>query len=94
MGSEQKYIMESEKEEVEETIEYYNTYKKNLVQFIIHSCSYSETKKTWGRVRLNANEILEIQKEISRIEILIYDLKLLKNPSNSILNYLNNKHLN
>ena len=28
MGLEQKYIMESEKKEVEETIEYYNTYKK------------------------------------------------------------------
>ena len=30
MGSEQKYIMASEKEEVEETIEYYNSYKKKL----------------------------------------------------------------
>ena len=76
MGLEQKYITESEKEEVEETIEYYNTYKKNLVQFIIHSCSYSETKKTWGRVRLNPHEILEIQKEISRIEILDSDYDL------------------
>ena len=49
-------------------------------------------KKTTGRVRLTANEILNIIKEISSLEIFIYDLKLLKNPNNSILNYLNNKH--
>ena len=94
MGSEQKYIMANKKEEIDNDIEYFNSYKKSLIQFLIHSVAYPGNKKVWGRVRLNPNEILGIQKEISRLEILIYDLKLLKNPSNSILNYLNNKHLN
>jgi len=77
---------------LEEEIEYYNSYKKNLIQFIIHSCSYAKQAKTVGRIRLTANEILGLQKEISSLEIFIYDLKLLKNPNNSILNYVNNKH--
>jgi len=94
MGLKQKYIMENKKQELEETVEYFNNYKKNLVQFLIHSCAYGTTKKTWGRVRLNANEILDIQKEISRIDLFIYDLKLIKNPDISVFNYLNNKHLN
>ena len=79
---------------LEEEIEYYNSYKKKLVQFIIHSCSYAKQTNTMRRVRLTANEILDIIKEISAIEILIYDLELLKNPEQSVLNYLNNKHLN
>lgn len=78
--------------ELDENIEYYNNYKKNLIQFVIHSCSYASQNKTVGRARLTANEILDIIKEISSLEIFIYDLKLLKNPNNSILNYLNNKH--
>ncbi len=45
-------------------------------------------------MRLNPNEILGIQKEISRVDLFIYDLKLIKNPNISVLNYLNNKHLN
>jgi len=80
--------------ELEEEIEYYNSYKKRLIQFIIHSCSYAKEFNTMGRVRLTANEVLDIIKEISVVEILIYDLELLKNPEQSVLNYLNNKHLN
>ena len=79
---------------LEEEIEYYNSYKKNLIQFIIHSCSYAKETKTVGRVRLTANEVLGLQKEICRLELLVYDLKLIKNQDDSILNYLNNKHLN
>ena len=80
--------------QLEEEIEYYNSYKKNLIQFIIHSCSYAKQTKTVKRIRLTANEILGLQKEICRVELFIYDLKLIKNPDDSILNYLNNKHLN
>ena len=65
MGSEQKYIMENKKQELEEAIEYFNNYKKNLIQFLIHSTAYPGNKKTWGRVRLNPNEILGIQKAVS-----------------------------
>ena len=94
MGSEQKYITENKKEEIDNNIEYFNSYKKNLIQFLIHSMAYPGNKKVWGRVRLNPNEILGIQKEISRVDLFIYDLKLIKNPNISVLNYLNNKHLN
>lgn len=94
MGLGQKYIMENKKQELEEAIEYFNDYKKNLIQFLIHSTAYPGNKKTWGRVRLNPAEILNIQKEISRMDLFIYDLKLIKNPNISVLNYLNNKHLN
>ena len=31
--------------ELDENIEYYNNYKKNLIQFVIHSCSYASQKK-------------------------------------------------
>lgn len=79
---------------LEEEIKYYNSYKKNLIQFIIHSCSYAKQTKTVGRIRLTSNQILGLQKEICRVELFIYDLKLIKNPDDSILNYLNNKHLN
>ena len=79
---------------LEEEIEYYTSYKKNLIQFIIHSCSYAKQTKTVKRIRLTANEILGLQKEICRVELFIYDLKLIKNQDDSILNYLNNKHLN
>ena len=47
---------------LEEEIEYYNSYKKNLIQFIIHSCSYAKLTKTVKRIRLTANEILGLQK--------------------------------
>ena len=84
--------------DIEDNIEYFENYKLQLCQFIIHSCSYSETKKTWGKIpistkfhKLNPNEILEILNEISRLENFIYELKLIKTPNVSVFNYIYNK---
>ena len=79
---------------IDEQIEYYDSYKKNLVQLIMHSCAYHTSTKLHGRVRLNTHEILGLQKEISRMEIFIYDLKLMKNQDSSVFNYIYNKHFN
>ena len=79
---------------IDEQIEYYDLYKKNLVQFIMHSCAYHTNSNPHGRVRLNTHEILGLQKEISRMEIFIYDLKLMKNQDSSVFNYIYNKHFN
>jgi hypothetical protein len=79
---------------INDEIEYYNDYKKNLIQFVIHCSSYGKNTKLHKRIRLDSHEMLSIQKEISRMEIFIYDLKLMINGDNSVFNYVFNKHFN
>tara|TARA_R110000782_G_scaffold197434_2_gene286547 strand:- start:2585 stop:2785 length:201 start_codon:yes stop_codon:yes gene_type:complete len=53
---------------------YYVNYKNNLIQFIIHNCSYTQNKKTQNRTNLNEREILGLLKELQLITLLIKNL--------------------
>ena len=56
-----------------EEIEYYKRYKRNLYQFLIINCCY--TTKVHKRIIFNHHEMLQLLKEISALELLIYKLK-------------------
>jgi hypothetical protein len=59
----------------EKDIEYYENYKKSLCQFVIINSCYVANGKYHGRIHLKHTEMLDILKEIQRLEILIYELK-------------------
>ena len=58
-----------------EEIEYYKRYKRNLYQFLIINCCYLPTTKVHKRIIFNHHEMLQLLKEISALELLIYKLK-------------------
>jgi hypothetical protein len=64
-----------------EDIEYFKSYKRNLYQFIISNCCYRHNAwltlydKKQGRIFINHRDMLQILKEISRVEIHVYKLK-------------------
>ena len=59
----------------ERDIEYYENYKKSLCQFIITNSCYVANGKYHGRVHLKHADMLNLLKEIQRLEILIYEIK-------------------
>mgnify|MGYP001261025718 CR=1 FL=1 len=70
-------------DKLEETIEYYNDYKKRLCQLIIVNCCYkipysskrnlkSAVKK---RIHFTTREMTALLKELQEIEVLVHDLK-------------------
>tara|TARA_R110000744_G_scaffold239390_1_gene356820 strand:- start:727 stop:945 length:219 start_codon:yes stop_codon:yes gene_type:complete len=71
MELKQKSIKDKKMEE----IKYLNNYKMNLTQFLIYNCAHKKNSKLQGRIRLNERQILNIQKELSSLEIFIYRLK-------------------
>jgi len=60
-----------------EDIEYFKSYKRNLYQFIISNCCYRHN--AWrgkkGKIFINHRDMLQILKEISRVEVHVYKLK-------------------
>ncbi len=90
-----KYSSEEDnRSPIDKEIDYFSDYKKRLIQFIISSCAYKSGYYKRAKHNLNANEILAICKEISRIEIFIYDLELLKKEDISVSSHIYNKHIN
>tara|TARA_R110000751_G_scaffold30833_2_gene78571 strand:+ start:760 stop:1023 length:264 start_codon:yes stop_codon:yes gene_type:complete len=79
-------------QDLEDDIEYYENYKRQLCQFIIWNCSYNGSLIYHQRVRLNEDELLGMLKEINSMEKLIYELKLIQNPDVSLFNFIYNKH--
>tara|TARA_R100000988_G_C3939108_1_gene135313 strand:+ start:89 stop:424 length:336 start_codon:yes stop_codon:yes gene_type:complete len=68
-------VMSKSLAEKEKDIEYYENYKKSLCQFVIINSCYVANGKYHGRIHLKHTEMLDILKEIQRLEILIYELK-------------------
>ena len=60
---------------LEQDIKYYDNYKKKLCQFIIINSCYVANGKYHGRIHITHPQMLNILKEIQRLEILIYELK-------------------
>lgn len=90
-----KYGSEEDKRSpIDKEIDYFSDYKKRLIQFIISSCAYKSGYYKKAKHNLKANEILAICKEISRIEIFIYDLELFKKEDISVSLHIYNKHIN
>jgi hypothetical protein len=61
---------------IEEEIEYFKDYKKRLYQFVICNACYTKGYRPYKRITIDAHEMLELLKEISRIELYIYKLKI------------------
>jgi|TARA_B100000925_G_scaffold236289_1_gene184996 hypothetical protein len=68
-------IMSKNLKQKERDIEYYENYKKSLCQFIITNSCYVANGKYHGRVHLKHADMLNLLKEIQRLEILIYEIK-------------------
>jgi len=49
-------------------------YKNNLIQFIIHNCTYEKNKKRHNRINFNERELLGLLKELSDISLYIKHL--------------------
>ena len=50
---------------------YFVSYRNNLTQFIIHNCSYEKNKKRHGRINFNERQLLELLKELNRVNLYI-----------------------
>ena len=87
------YGTEFQSNEIDDEIDYFSDYKKKLIQFLIVNTAYKKGYSRNVRTVLNAGQMTSIYKEISRIEIFIYDLKLLKKDDSSIFYYLYNKYI-
>mgnify|MGYP003644361925 FL=1 len=87
------YGTEFQSNEIDKEIDYFSDYKKKLIQFLIVNTAYKKGYSRNVRTVLNAGQMTSIFKEISRIEIFIYDLKLLKKDDSSIFYYIYDKYI-
>jgi len=61
---------------IEQDIEYFKDYKKKLYQFIIANACYESGYRVLDRYKFNPHDMLQILKEISRVELHIYKLQI------------------
>ena len=87
------YGTEFQSNEIDNEIDYFSDYKKKLIQFLITSGAYKNGYSRNVRTDLNGGQMASIFKEISRIEIFIYDLELLKKDDSSTFYYLYHKYI-
>ena len=50
---------------------YFVSYRNNLTQFIIYNCTYEKNKKRHGRINFNERQLLELLKELNRVNLYI-----------------------
>jgi len=54
---------------------YFMKYKNNLIQFIIHNCTYERNKKRHNRINFNEKDLLSLLKELQDITLYIKHLE-------------------